>query len=361
MIIWHSPDSNSKSEIYNFSKSVVSEIKKFKVNIKFISQDDYNFDNGLHVYNIGNHYKNHINIWLNMIQCPGVVILHELNVSSIYKEYFKVLNDPNFSQRVIEILHRYSITNDSLYLPLSICNSLSVIVHSEFLKNLVNKILIDKSYYLNLPSNISKPYNNYIYKKVNNEYVNIIIFGYISTNRYVIETIKILINNNFKNNYFLHVVGSISSPEVLNFVKKNPKVVKFHGFLHENELNSLLSQMDFCLNIRNPSVGETSASILRCWSSKLLCVVRDTKAFKELSDKSVIKLPEDNTYYHLINFLSIYSTYDKSHEYMIYNAYNDLSKNHSPKLYANKLLEILFSNNNFSYFISSYETGYYEQ
>ncbi len=60
------------------------------------------------------------------------------------------------------------------------------------------------------------------------------------------------------------------------------------------ELYSVLgvSQDDIVVNLRSPSMGETSGSVIRALAEGRPCIVTDDAWFSELPDSAVIKIPK---------------------------------------------------------------------
>ena len=67
--------------------------------------------------------------------------------------------------------------------------------------------------------------------------------------------------------------------------------VRFAGFLPFEELDVAIGAVDLCLNLRYPTAGETSASLLRILAVGTPAVVSDYAQFAELPDAGVVKVP----------------------------------------------------------------------
>jgi hypothetical protein len=63
------------------------------------------------------------------------------------------------------------------------------------------------------------------------------------------------------------------------------------GFLPTAELAAAIAACDLCLNLRYPSAGETSASLLRGLAAGRPAVVSDYAQFAELPDEAVLRVP----------------------------------------------------------------------
>ncbi|MGE5233941.1 MAG: glycosyltransferase family 4 protein [Acidobacteriota bacterium] len=67
--------------------------------------------------------------------------------------------------------------------------------------------------------------------------------------------------------------------------------VHVFGYLPFAEFTAAIAACDLCLNLRYPSAGETSASLLRVLAMGRPCVVSDYAQFAELPDAIVAKVP----------------------------------------------------------------------
>lgn len=67
--------------------------------------------------------------------------------------------------------------------------------------------------------------------------------------------------------------------------------VRFLGYLPFDELEAAIAAVDLCLNLRYPTAGETSASLLRTLALGRPAVVSDYAQSSDLSDDIVIKIP----------------------------------------------------------------------
>jgi glycosyltransferase involved in cell wall biosynthesis len=69
--------------------------------------------------------------------------------------------------------------------------------------------------------------------------------------------------------------------------------VQRYGYVEENRFWSLLAACDVCVSLRFPTMGETSAGVIRMLSLAKPIVVSDVDAFREFPDEVVVKIPPD--------------------------------------------------------------------
>ena len=69
--------------------------------------------------------------------------------------------------------------------------------------------------------------------------------------------------------------------------------VRTTGWVPEDEMNRLVGACDVVLNLRYPTVGESSGTLLRALSMGLPVIVSDVGSFREYPDDVVLKVPVD--------------------------------------------------------------------
>ena len=65
------------------------------------------------------------------------------------------------------------------------------------------------------------------------------------------------------------------------------------GYVSEARLSSLMAACDVLVNLRSPTMGETSGSVIRALSLGKALIVSDVGWFSELPDSAVLKVPVD--------------------------------------------------------------------
>ena len=65
------------------------------------------------------------------------------------------------------------------------------------------------------------------------------------------------------------------------------------AYVEEDRLWSLMAACDVCVNLRSPTMGETSGSVIRQLSLGKPVIVSDVGWFAELSDAVALKVPVD--------------------------------------------------------------------
>lgn len=69
--------------------------------------------------------------------------------------------------------------------------------------------------------------------------------------------------------------------------------VEILGFVDDAQARLIVAAADVCVNLRYPTAGETSASLLRIMGSGRAVMVSDVGSFRELPDDAAVKVPVD--------------------------------------------------------------------
>lgn len=93
---------------------------------------------------------------------------------------------------------------------------------------------------------------------------------------------------------FLLVAGEVSKSLQFERLARELGIeerVKVSGFLDDDEFRTAIEACDLCVNLRYPTAGETSASLLRIFAHGRGAVVSDYAQFAELPDDVAVKVP----------------------------------------------------------------------
>jgi hypothetical protein len=81
------------------------------------------------------------------------------------------------------------------------------------------------------------------------------------------------------------------------------EVATVTGYLSEDELDTYIAAADVVVNLRFPSVGESSGTLARAFSAGRCCIVNDTAAYAEIPRDVVVHLPVFGTVEALVRAL----------------------------------------------------------
>jgi glycosyltransferase involved in cell wall biosynthesis len=269
------------------------------------------------LYNLGNNPYYHTEMYEIFLKYPGIVILHDYvlyylitgyylsrrnNCKEYLKEFYYNYGDVGirFAKLVLrgpdsplEYKHpeRYPLVKRVIE------NAKGIIVHSESTKNLLinqnsqNKkiVKINQVNYSNMNFSHSPQEIRDTRKKfnINDEDILVSSFGYISytkRNLQIIEVInEILSSVSYPIKYLM--VGEGSYVDGL----LNDNIIKT-GYVPREEFETLICCSDIVVNLRYPSMGETSATLLQAMTAEKPCIVSNSSWFSELPSDTVIKI-----------------------------------------------------------------------
>lgn len=296
------------------------ENKEIKNTFKILKykKDDIDFNEYDHIiYNIGNNPYFHSYMYECIMNHPGIIILHDYVLYYLTVGYY--MSKGNLYSKIFELegakgidivkkslkgsnnnnlLEHKSIAN---LLPLNkeiIENSKGVIVHSEFTKKLVQtKYKNARTLKINMV-NMNEGFekfsdSNYLKNKYNIDHNAFVIgsFGYIAPtklNHIICEVIK-KINLKTDNKIYYVMVGE--GDYIDEYLDKY--IIKT-GFLKKEDYNSVLKRCNVISNLRYPTMGETSISLIHAMGLGKACLVTDDAWFSELPDDVVVKINNGN-------------------------------------------------------------------
>jgi glycosyltransferase involved in cell wall biosynthesis len=339
-IAYFSPLNPQKSGISDYSDVLVPALKNFcdidlwvsgiKVESKTLKR--YNIINYIKkpkyikhlkdydaiIYNIGNNPSYHAAIYDIFLKQPGFVILHDYVlfylIAGYYFEY--TLNKPGF---IAELYYNYGLegidyAKDILNNSESILryknperyplikrlveNATGLIVHSEYTRKLIIQqgipdSKVRKINHINFFNSDITPSSSHL-KELRGRYgiaegqILVASFGYIAStkrNREIIKAISLInLHTKYKLKYLMVGEGGYVDDLLNDDIRKT-------GFIPLDEFERLLYCSDIVVNLRHPSMGETSGTLLRAISAGKPCIVTDDAWFSELPDNVVIKIP----------------------------------------------------------------------
>ena len=262
------------------------------------------------LFNIGNNVIYHKEIFFFSQQHSGIIILHDFNLHELFEDMYR----PQSDYKYLEIL-RYiygskglekginyikgETTKDTMIkmfplYELALMNSLGAITHNyDKLEYISDKnhapVLYTPLPYTN--ENNIRPLNPKIFSTRKRTKLSVICFGYLGgKNRRLIPILKSLAVYPQKDLLHLNIYGEIQFlDQIVSLIEslKLKNIVTFHGFATENKLNTALDSADLAINLRFPTRGEASGSLLRTWNHALPCLVTKAGWFKKLPDSCV--------------------------------------------------------------------------
>jgi len=267
------------------------------------------------IYHMGNSFKAHKYIYEAILKFKGVIVLHDYLLQGFYTEkfffdkkydFFINLQEKYYGNKGKEIAN--NIVNKSpipiwntpngINFPLNeeiLSKAKSIIVHSQFIKDLIKKNW-NKSISL-IPHhghNLKFFNKNKIRAKLNvkNDDILICSTGFINTNKRLKTVITALNELNIPNIVYL-IQGKDGSNLLSDINKyKNIKIIR-KDYVPLEELESYIFASDICINLRFPTMGESSGSLLRMMGYGKPILVTDFGSYSDFPDYSVFKIDPD--------------------------------------------------------------------
>ena len=118
-------------------------------------------------------------------------------------------------------------------------------------------------------------------------------FGFQTPIKRTLSVVRALAHPGLEDAHLL-VAGEVSPTVDLRETAREAGVssrVHEVGFLNEEEFQIAIEACDLCVNLRYPTAGETSASLLRTFARGRAAVVSDYAQFADFSDAVVLKVP----------------------------------------------------------------------
>ena len=297
---------------------------------------------------------------------PGVVVLHDVHLLNMFMKLFQ--RHGNLDQ-LIEIAsmiygenpEKFSSLHEIVksgtadhrdarlfpFTELATFKALSVVTHSEYASTQVRQKGNIDFHQLHLPyagSFIAEEALGIKTEKNVESPIKLVIFGFLWRNRFVLETLELLTEHDPNNTFHLHLIGKLDDHALKKEVLQYGKRVTFHGFVPDDKFDTLLRTMDLAINIRIPSMGETSGSLMRCWANGLPCIVKRTCSYAEISE-DFVSFVEDGD--ETAGLFQILEQFRRDRRPFLSKAQASLQRVqdlHNPERYASNLFRIVMDN-----------------
>ncbi|UNC93596.1 glycosyltransferase family 4 protein [Candidatus Contubernalis alkaliaceticus] len=273
------------------------------------------------LYHIGNNNTFHQNIYETAIKYPGIVVLHDYALHHMLAHQTVGRND--FKGYIAEMKYNYGLegeqlarqslegerrriwnTVSTLKYPLNkriLDCSRAVIVHSNFIKKLIHET------HKSLPvivAPLPTPDIGLILsaeKKLLRQRYNIgenqrvfSSFGFLSKDKRVDKVLAALKQIKKEADNFLYIIVGDRQEDfpIKEMVKEMglQKHVKFTGFVNLDTFKDYIRLSDFCINLRYPTQGETSASLIRILGMGKPAIITNVGTFSDFPDTVTLKV-----------------------------------------------------------------------
>jgi len=294
------------------------ENKSILSSFKIIPFDPDTFDPSVYseiVYHMGNYYKAHHYIYESLKKFPGIVVLHDYVLQGFYAERYKANRD--FSQyRNLQVKY-YGIKGEEIASQISDHSRIpiwesdmgfnyplneeiveyakGIIVHSDFVKQRIQAKTEKPVVKILHHSHELKQFNKAdIRKKLGLKEGEILLcsVGFINKNKRFSNILAAM--DEIEGLRLKYIIAGEDKGKLLdNYLQGgNPDII-VKGYLPIEELERLIAAADICINLRYPTMGESSGSLLRMMSYGKPTLVTNYGSYAEFPDYCLLKINPD--------------------------------------------------------------------
>ncbi|GAB4371579.1 MAG: glycosyltransferase family 4 protein [Bryobacter sp.] len=294
-------------------------------------------DFAVHLYQMGNNVF-HAEIYEQALRVPGIVVLHEANLHHLHAE--RTIKRGNWDAYVEEVAYdggpaarafaervrRLEVGPDYEGVPMLrrlLEKSLGVIVHSDFVGEQVRAAgfngplrKIWHGAWVNQDPISPRPRERFRQQLgIANRTVLFGVFGFLKPYKRIAESLRAFRRVLKVNDQARMILVGEPHPELdLDGLLRSlglEESVRVLGYVsREEDFHGLLDACDVVLNLRYPTVGESSGTLLRALSLAKPVLVTEIGSFREYPDEVVLKVPappdpaEEDTLFEFMNLLA---------------------------------------------------------
>lgn len=340
LIIHHAPLPPARNGIADYTVRVVESLKPHfrQVSIRYNEDASPLSDapfaatppRGMPLYQIGNNWQ-HTEILKQALQTPGVVLLHDLQLYYLYestarsREQMLALmasSNPHLSAKTLSSVFDKRPT---VKLPYLLCNMLpelvarsrKVVVHSQFARDFIvrhlGKTAEDKIHVIPhfaiaaAPRDPAALRERYGYAPD----APLIVTAGFATRAKGFDLVAEAVANLRRFGVpaiWLHAGeprhGDLNLYELVKAYPYLSEGFVATGYLDEEALDDYVAMANVLVNLRFPTVGESSGSLARALAAAACVIVSDTGSYAEIPSSAVLHLPPDADSKDLADILS---------------------------------------------------------
>jgi glycosyltransferase involved in cell wall biosynthesis len=270
------------------------------------------------IYNLGDNYPLHGNIFTIARHYPGIVILHDLVMHHFFSGYYFLelrdqagyINELAFAhgeagrqlaQRIIagemgevwetETMLQFHMAKSALH------GSLGVITHSEFARREIEAFATYPLVHIDFPA--PKLNRRAKTQAPDTGKVRFLSFGMLNSNKMIDRVIDVIAQSPTLRERVIYDVIGTGIKDYLNMLHqridhhKLQGVVNLHGYQPDDILHQSIKDADVIINLRNPHFGESSWVLLEAAFSGKPTVVWKHGYYDEYPDDTVVKVTND--------------------------------------------------------------------
>lgn len=267
------------------------------------------------LYHMGNYYEGHAYIYEALKRFPGIVVLHDYALQGFYAERYAATGDFGqyrdllvrfYSEKGAEIASGIRTgrpvpiweSDEAFDYPLNeevAALAQALIVHSDFVRVRLQA--------LSHKPVTTIPHHGHAVRSIDSKAVRdrlgirdgellILSAGYVNKNKRYDRILAAL--ENIRDLPFRYIIAGEDRGGLLrNYIDPLDPRIKILGRLSLPELEGLISAADICINLRFPTMGESSGSLIRMMGFGKPVLVTNYGSYAEFPDHCVLKVDPD--------------------------------------------------------------------
>lgn len=259
-------------------------------------------------FNLGNNPRFHAGIYSLARQSPGIVILHDTNLQNFFAHFG--IASPEMTPLYVNAMRRWYgpaaeaeairlVAGQARIEPLMAAYPLTleaaeravgIVTHNQSESRIIARSTRLPVYYVPLafdlrsvprpraPGSRSPPWR-------------LLVFGFLGGNRRLPSILRALAGSPYRDQFALDIYGTVENSAELEATIHELGLqaqVKRHGFVSRPVLEAALSRADLAINLRNPTMGEASASQLHLWAHSVPTLVSRIGWYADLPSDTVV-------------------------------------------------------------------------
>ncbi len=267
------------------------------------------------LYHMGNNYEAHGYIYEALKSHPGVVVLHDYVLQGFHAERYETTGDFEVYRQLQRMYYGEngeSIANNiarpethpiwesaaAMNYPLNedvLESAKAVIVHSNFVKDKIQVGFHKSIVKINHHGHFLKTFDRNSVRDrmgINKDSFLISSIGYINKNKRFDVILSAL--DELKNPDITYVIAGKDRGNLLkNYIEGKNLNILVKGHLGLEDLEALIYVSDVCINLRYPTMGESSGALLRMMGYGKPVLVTNFGSYADFPDYSVLKIDPD--------------------------------------------------------------------
>ncbi len=267
------------------------------------------------LYHMGNYYAGHRYVYEALLRFPGVVVLHDFVMQGFYAEQYDETGDYHRYARLQEqyygeqgriIAEKIKVRSpvpiweapDAVQFPLNeeiISHARGLIVHSDFVRERIQASTSSPVFTIPHHGHVVKSFDNRAIRRnlgLEESQLLICSAGYVGRNKRYDRILAAL--HQLEDISFHYVIAGEDRGGLLREPLRSDKsAFRVLGHLPLPEMEGIISASDICINLRYPTMGESSGALIRMMGYGKPALVTNFGSYAEFPDYAVLKVDPD--------------------------------------------------------------------